>query len=142
MGLRESRSGGRRYIGTVRSLDAKIDELIAQNIDDRTERVAAVGGWADDYITVYGVRPPARDLDLLADYILREELSDNHPDKMAREEYPIMSEWQRVRRLRSRFLVGVAEIDYGLNVGYRKSYSCDESNTSMRPIRQRLLAFP
>lgn len=106
------------------------------------DRIAEVSGWIDAYIDENGVRPPAHRLDELADYILYDELTDTHPDKMTREEYPIMSEWQRARRLRKRYLVGVADIDYSRNVGYRKSCNYDETVASMRPQRQRILAFP
>jgi hypothetical protein len=37
-------------------------------------------------------------LDALADAILHEELTDPHPDKITRNEYPIMSEFQLARR--------------------------------------------
>lgn len=40
----------------------------------------------------------SQELTQLADLILYEELSDTHPDKMTREEYPIMSDIQLARR--------------------------------------------
>lgn len=84
-----------------------VDEIIALNIEDRMDRMATVDEWADEYIAAYDVRPPARDLELLTDYILREELADDHPDKMSREEYPIMSEDQWIRRERRYFPISV-----------------------------------
>lgn len=101
----------------------------------------AVGVWIDGYLAEYDVRPPARDLELLTDYILREELADDHPDKMSREEYPIMSEWQRTRRLKVRYLVGAAEIDYSRTMGYRKAAHVDEDGAPWES-RQRLIAYP
>lgn len=44
------------------------------------------------------VRPDSYVLDKLADAILAEELSNKHPDKMSREEYPILSRFQDERR--------------------------------------------
>lgn len=118
-----------------------VDEVIAANIDDRPARLDDIADWIDEYIDAYGKRPPARHLDMLADYILREELADDHPDKMSREEYPIMSEWQRTRRLKVRYLVGAAEIDYSRTMGYRKAAHVDEDGAP-RESRQRLIAYP
>lgn len=115
--------------------------MVAENIADRPARMAAVGAWADEYVSVHGLRPPAYQLDLLADYILREELTDSHPDKMSREEYPIMSEWQRTRRMRVRFLAGVVEINYGRSTGFRRTSYVDDDGV-MREVRQRLCAWP
>lgn len=66
---------------------------------DRTERSRAINALIDEYITSTGERPDAAELERLANAILHEELTDKSPDKMAREEYPIMSETQLARRL-------------------------------------------
>ncbi|EPC8408886.1 hypothetical protein ACR3AM_003156 [Bacillus thuringiensis] len=39
-----------------------------------------------------GERPEPKQLERLADLLLYKELHDAHPDKMSREEYPIMSD--------------------------------------------------
>lgn len=123
--------------GGYRIRQRSIDEFLAEQIEDRAERIAAVGAWTDAYIDKHGQRPPAQQLELLADYILREELADKNPDKMTREEYPIMSEWQRVRRLKSRIMAGVVEIDYRSATGYRKTWYVDDDG-GMRSSRQRM----
>lgn len=68
--------------------------LIASNIADRTERMAAVQALIDRYIEANGEVPDRAQLERLTDYILREELTDRHPDKITRNEYPFMSTWQ------------------------------------------------
>lgn len=62
------------------------------DVADRGERNQAVqslldGGYCDE-----------RTLVALTDLLLYEELTDSHPDKMAREEYPCQSETQLARR--------------------------------------------
>lgn len=68
--------------------------LIASNIEDRTERMAAIQALIDRYVEASGERPDAAQLERLTDYILREELTDRHPDKVTRDEYPFFSAWQ------------------------------------------------
>ncbi|WP_434750236.1 hypothetical protein [Paenibacillus amylolyticus] len=75
-----------------------ITELSEANIEDRGERMAAVEALTDSYIDANGERPDVDALERLTNLILREELTDMHPDKMTREEYPIMSLHQEDRR--------------------------------------------
>ena len=75
-----------------------VDDLIAENIEDRGERIAAVYALTEAYIDSVGKRPDVAQLDRLSDYILREEITDSHPDKMTINEYPIMSAIQEDRR--------------------------------------------
>ncbi len=67
-----------------------VSELIAQNIEDRSERIVAVQAWLDGQPK----KPDPDELERLADYILREELTDPNPYKIAHNEYPFMSTWQ------------------------------------------------
>ena len=89
-----------------------VDAIIASNIEDRTERMASVKALIDRYISDYNVPPDMAQLERLSNYILREELTDNRPDKVALEEYPIMSERQLERRRSSEVPLKVAE-EYG-----------------------------
>ncbi|WP_255285959.1 hypothetical protein [Bacillus wiedmannii] len=61
-----------------------------------------------------GERPEPKQLERLADLLLYEELSNTHPDKMAREEYPIMSDYQLSRRHSGEVSMKVAE-EYGVD---------------------------
>lgn len=61
------------------------------------KRIESADALIEDYIEQHGKRPPASVLSRLATYVLLDTLSDNHPDKMSREEYPIMSYGQTGR---------------------------------------------
>lgn len=80
----------------------QVNELIAANIEDRTERMAAVKALTDRYIDAHGTTPDAAQIERLTDYILREELTDPDPYKSEHNEYPILSEIQLARRREGR----------------------------------------
>ncbi|ARO65497.1 Uncharacterized protein B5E39_3162 [Bacillus cereus] len=63
-------------------------------------------------------RPEPKQLERLADLLLFEDLSNTHPDKMTREEYPIMSDHQLSRRHSGEVSMKVAE-EYGVD---RRNY--------------------
>src|SRR5690625_938993 len=62
------------------------------------KRIENADALIEDYIEQHGKRPPASVLSRLSTYVLLDTLTDSHPDKMSREEYPIMSRGQRKRR--------------------------------------------
>lgn len=81
------------------TLSELIDGIEKQvNETSREERMTLVESVTDDYIEQTGEKPNGQALHRLADFILHEELSDMHADKMTREEAPIMSEHQEGRR--------------------------------------------
>lgn len=80
----------------------QVNELIAADIEDRTERMAAVKALIDRYIDAHGAAPYAAQIERLTDYILREELTDPDPYKSEHNEYPILSEIQLARRREGR----------------------------------------
>lgn len=61
------------------------------------KRIESADSLIEDYIEQHGKRPPASVLSRLATYVLLDTLTDSHPDKMSREEYPIMSYGQTGR---------------------------------------------
>lgn len=70
------------------------------NKDDRPsveERNKASEDLIEHYFERYGEQPPSSVLSRLSTYILLDTLSDPHPDKMSRDEYPIMSYGQTGR---------------------------------------------
>lgn len=76
-----------------------VDELVAEGPDlTRTQRIDRVAQLTDAYVIQTGERPDTSQLHRLADVILREELSDPHPDRITRNEYPIMSDRMLGRR--------------------------------------------
>ncbi|MCG5252606.1 hypothetical protein [Brevibacillus agri] len=74
-----------------------VTELIASNRANpipRHERMRIIGALTDEYVASTGERPDGAELERLANAVLHEELTDRHPDKVTREEYPIMSDVQ------------------------------------------------
>src|SRR5690625_4054224 len=55
------------------------------------KRIESADAIVEQYVEINGKRPPASVLSRLATYILLDVLSDPHPDKMSRDEYPIAS---------------------------------------------------
>ncbi|MGX6582870.1 hypothetical protein ACWMNW_15680 [Bacillus velezensis] len=64
----------------------------------RQERIEAITALSDAYFDSTGDHPEPAALERMANLVLYEELSDSHPDKVTREEYPIMSETQLEER--------------------------------------------
>lgn len=62
------------------------------------ERVTKSDALCESCFDQVGVYPPPNVLTRLAWYVVFDEMTDTHPDKMTREEYPIMTETQRLRR--------------------------------------------
>jgi len=62
------------------------------------ERVTKADALCETCFEQVGVFPPPNVLTRLAWYVVFDEMTDSHPDKMTREEYPIMTETQRLRR--------------------------------------------
>lgn len=102
--------------------------LIDAKIEDRDERMAAVRALIDDYIAAVGERPDGGILEQLTDYILREELTDDNPHKVAHNEYPFLSESQMQLRY---------EREYGIELA--ENHDTDGRNRAT-PIRRRRTA--
>lgn len=84
-------------------MHAHIDELFSeyrQRKTSRRERLEASDSLIESYVEYTGERPDSTALERLGTLILLDELTDPHPDKMTREEYPIMSDSQREERLK------------------------------------------
>jgi hypothetical protein len=64
------------------------------------------------YIEQMDQRPPQFDLENLANFILRENLTNKHPDKLSREDYPILSDRQQLTRKNKEFVKDESIIDY------------------------------
>jgi len=89
--------------------------LIGKGIADRAERMAAVSALIDSYVEENGEALDGDVLDKLTDYVLNEELTDVRPDKIAREEYPFLSD--RQERLRRKREVPLSDISEQLESG-------------------------
>lgn len=80
-------------------------------------------------------------LKAMADLILYEELSDNHPDKMSLEEYPIMSDYQLARRQsglhRKKPKAGDLPVRMEVPLSWAENYGNDGKNYSYPTKRKR-----
>jgi len=63
------------------------------------ERIEIIEALFDAYIEQTGKVPSGVQVQRLANWLLLEELRNNHPDKVSREEYPFLSK----RQLRTRY---------------------------------------
>lgn len=79
-------------------INGLFDAAKAGNLTDRQAIFDAVEDVTERYFTANDEMPPASYLDRLSTLCLREELTDSHPDKMTREDEPIISDRQRERR--------------------------------------------
>lgn len=61
----------------------------------REERSRFSDDLIESYFEIIGKIPPPSVLDRLATLILQDELADKHPDKMTREEFPLLSDDQQ-----------------------------------------------
>ena len=85
---------------STEEFEERVEELEASCAEHSRElRMVLVDKLIDAYVMASGNKPRGPLLERLADVILYEELSDKRPNKMQAEEYPIMSEWQRSRRI-------------------------------------------
>lgn len=97
------------YVNTLITTRRESDSDAISNRDVRAREIKAL---TDTYVGTVGEQPEPKQLERLADLMLYEELSNAHPDKMAREEYPIMSDHQLSRRHSGEVSMKVAE-EYG-----------------------------
>src|SRR5690606_6905510 len=92
-----------------KAFEEAVNEIIDKNIEDRTERIRAIDALIDEYVDAIGSAPDPVQLERLSNYILREELYDTYPDKVSRDEYPILSERQLARRMSGEAPLKLAE---------------------------------
>jgi hypothetical protein len=80
--------------------EAYVETIEGQCADTSREgRIHMVDELIGAYVRARGEKPPGPLVERLSDVILYEELSDKRSNKMQLYEYPIMSEWQRSRRI-------------------------------------------
>lgn len=74
---------------------------LMESITKSTEaKIEAVHSLIEGYIQNVGEKPEIYMLELLTDYILHDDLADDDPYKVERQEYPILSSRQFQRRQR------------------------------------------
>lgn len=82
------------------------------------ERIELVTNYTEQYFELEGMYPKSSKLQELADLLLMEELTNSHPDKVARTEYPILTGKQLVRRQKRTVLSNEESIIDFLNMKY------------------------
>jgi len=91
---------------TAQEFAEKINDIWTKTktgkLRDRQVRFAVIERLIDDYIAKSGKRPEPEQLDRLATLCLYEEITDSYPDKMTRDEFPIMSDTQYARKTTGR----------------------------------------
>ncbi|MGF1433284.1 hypothetical protein ACQUW6_03370 [Bacillus thuringiensis] len=102
----------------VNTLITTLRESDSEAISNRDVRAKEIKSLTEAYVGAVGERPESKQLERLADLLLYEELHDAHPDKVTREEYPIMSDHQLSRRHSGEVSMKVAE-EYGVD---RRNY--------------------
>jgi hypothetical protein len=85
--------------GTITDKDKQLaqegaDAIFEDTLANRDLRMQIVEDLTECYREAAGDWPDAKTLEKLTDAILCEELTDMHPDKITRTEYPFMSDWQ------------------------------------------------
>jgi hypothetical protein len=107
------------------------DELIANgDVLSVSERNYFIKEMTESYVQAIGKKPPSRDLEALANYLMYEHLTDRSPDKMTTEEYPVLSERQQRTRRSKEFTKEESTLDY---IKLRKSnqnHNLNKRNTS------------
>ena len=116
----------------------KITQLFDAYYDDKkaggdgtslSERLTDSDAIIEHYVEQYGERPPASVLSRLATLLILDTLSDSHPDKMARDEYPIMSYGQIGRYFERNGALKDEPYDHSAVVGYLPGVDSENSQT-------------
>lgn len=92
-------------------------------------RIESADNIVEQYVEANGKRPPASVLSRLATLLLLDTLTDSHPDKMARDEYPIMSYGQTGRYFERNGALKDEPYDHSAVVGYLPGVDSENSQT-------------
>lgn len=108
---------------------------------DRASRIDFSNRLTERYFTINDKIPPVAVLDRLATLILQDELADPHPDKMTRNEHPLLSDRQWETRIAGE--ATISDVQYGRDkcIGYVIKAVEDENGVSQE-IRKKLYDFP
>ncbi|MFS0841227.1 hypothetical protein [Paenibacillus sp. 1P03SA] len=120
MGKLTSIYAGRFTTGDYRAaFYAAVGELTAVTDMPVQFRISAVEVLTESYFQQTGRQPGTNELELLADFILRDELSDKAPDKVTNTPFPFLSENQsrtrREREVASDMTNTTADVTYRMN---------------------------
>ena len=106
---------------------------------DRASRIDFSNRLTEQYFAINGKIPPVAVLDRLATLILQDELADKHPDKMTRNEYPLISDTQLDLRHKQEVVTDFITDDDD-NTGVRSNrvnvYLASDGKSYRLPIRR------
>ncbi|MFH5187071.1 hypothetical protein ACHHV8_33310 [Paenibacillus sp. TAB 01] len=89
--------------------ERQVNQLVLRGILDRSVRMNEIRKLIESHTGSMNHKPDTTQLERLADYILKEELTDPNPYKMSHTPYPILSPWQQELRYRREVTLKVAE---------------------------------
>lgn len=84
------------------------------------QRIQAVQAITDAYFDQVREEPDSAQLSRLASFILRDDMRDSHPDKMTRQQYPVLTVRQSKRRQNRERSVGERTESLSREKGYNK----------------------
>ena len=115
--------GNNLIIAYINEFEERVMELSKQSSHiSQSKRNKIVHELLESFFNYIGEYPKPALLTMLSDYILFDLLKDNHPDKVTREEYPILSERQLQRRTIKQFSAKAQTIDF-LNSKFKENLS-------------------
>lgn len=106
----------------ITSFEERCEELSntkLENAPKMEDILEQVNTMIEEYYKYVGRMPKPRALELLANYILINELKSKDVDKVTNTEFPILSDIQLKRRARKQMLMQDSTIDF-LNTKYNK----------------------
>lgn len=95
--------------------EESVTELVAQNIEDRPERIAAIDALINSYVEETGMVPESIQLNRLTNYILKEELEDRNWAKSRTSERPFHGVQAGERRQSKEYRLDKVEEIYDSN---------------------------
>ena len=99
-------------------IDGAYSRKNAGNPTAPSERVSHAEAICESYYAQVGQQPPSAVLSRLAWYLVFDEMTDSHPDKMTREEFPMISRSQeKLRRRREMPISDVYTGNSDINIG-------------------------
>ncbi|MGM0846874.1 MAG: hypothetical protein ACQEUT_18100 [Bacillota bacterium] len=107
----------------------KASALIELNIENRDERIRRIDELCESYTVATRQKPDSYQLVRLADYILKEELTDKDSNKSKKVEYNFHSEDQELRRDKKETALG--KLEHSIDVdGKRRGNSTRNRNSN------------
>ena len=112
-------------------IDGAYKRKNAGNPTTPSERVNSAQSICESYYEQVGQQPPSAVLSRLAWYLVFDEMTDSHPDKMTREEIPVMSGGQTARYFEKAKIKSAVEAREDALVGRHKRAFVTDDGANM-----------